>query len=485
MHVSVTGVSALVEELITQCDPAEIFAVFASEPYSAFLDSSALDSPLGRFSIIAVAPQVTLKSRDKQIEIRRGSLVEMRRGDPFEALRRQIQGFSVQPAPGIPFVGGALGYFGYDLRHFVEVLPRQAENDLDLPEMYVGLYDLALVFDHHAGRLLSISTGYPETSESKRRRRAQERAAWLRDRVAAASATASNEPGPAVAGPEVAGFARGFTRAGYQAAVETVKEHIAKGDVYQVNLSQRFSVPLAVPPWTLYRRLRAVNPAPFSAYLNFDDVVVASSSPERFLRVEGRRIETRPIKGTRPRGKTREEDLALARELSSSPKDRAENLMIVDLLRNDLGRVAEIGSVRVPELFALERHPNVFHLVSTVTAMLGSKYDAVDLLRACWPGGSITGAPKIRAMEIIDQLEPTTRGVYCGSIGYLSFSGDMDTSIVIRTFVIAKGVAHFQVGGGIVADSDPTEEYQETLDKARGLIEALGGEKESDKWASI
>jgi len=274
--------------------------------------------------------------------------------------------------------------------------------------------------------------------------------------------------------PDVPGVRSNFTRAGYLDAAARVIEYVYAGDIFQANLSQRLQAPLAGTPFELYRRLRQRNPAPFAAYLDFGDVVVASSSPERFLRVDdGRRVETRPIKGTRPRGVGPEHDAALALALAESDKDMAENVMIVDLLRNDLSRVCRPGSVRVPELFALEHYQTVHHLVSTVVGELAPQRDALDLLRAAFPGGSITGAPKVRAMQIIAELEPTQRAVYCGSIGYVSVTGALDTSIVIRTYLVIGRDVYFQVGGGIVADSDPAQEYRETLDKARGLIAAL------------
>ncbi len=280
---------------------------------------------------------------------------------------------------------------------------------------------------------------------------------------------------PEIQGAEAIELRSTFTHRGYLDAVARVREYIVAGDIFQANLSQRFQAPLGEPPFELYRRLRCRNPAPFSAYLGFDGLEVVSASPERFLRLDENRrhVETRPIKGTRPRGLGPMHDAALGRALAESEKDRAENVMIVDLLRNDLSRVCRPGTVRVPELFALEHHPTVHHLVSTVVGELDPAADAVDLLRATFPGGSITGAPKVRAMEIIAELEPTRRGVYCGAIGYLSGTGAMDTSIVIRTFLALRGQVYFQAGGGIVADSDPELEYRETVDKARALIEAL------------
>jgi para-aminobenzoate synthetase component 1 len=257
-------------------------------------------------------------------------------------------------------------------------------------------------------------------------------------------------------------------------AVEKVREYIRNGDIFQANLSQRFEVSLATNPYAIYRRLRSINPAPFAAYLNFDDVKIISASPERFLKLDGDIIQTRPIKGTRPRGKTAVEDERLANELLSSEKDRAENVMIVDLERNDLGRVASYGSVIVPELTALESYATVFHLTSTVEGRLADGKDRVDLLKATFPGGSISGAPKVRAMEIIEEIEPTRRSVYTGAIGYLGFDGGMDLNIAIRTIMAVRNKMYFQAGGGIVFDSDPESEYNETLDKASALMQALG-----------
>ncbi len=264
-----------------------------------------------------------------------------------------------------------------------------------------------------------------------------------------------------------------FTHQGYLRAVEAVREYIASGDIFQVNLSQRFEGDLPLPPYEIYQHLRNINPAPFAAYLDFDEVIVLSASPERFLKVEGDRVETRPMKGTRPRGSSVAEDEALARELQSSTKDKAENVMIVDLERNDLGRVCRFGTVKVRELWTLEKYATVFQLTSCVEGRLSHDKNRIDLLKACFPGGSITGAPKVRAMEIIDELEPTRRGIYTGSIGYLSFNGAMDLNIAIRTILVKNGKVYFQVGGGIIYDSEPEAEYRETLDKAKALFQAL------------
>ena len=265
----------------------------------------------------------------------------------------------------------------------------------------------------------------------------------------------------------------GFSHKGYIAAVEKARRYIIDGDIFEVNLSQRFETELNITPYELYKRLRKINPAPFAGYLNFDGVSIVSASPERFIRLRGDNVETRPIKGTRPRGANPQQDETLADELINSPKDRAENIMIVDLERNDLGRVCRYGSVKVTELAILEVFPTVFHLTSTVVGRLDEEKKAIDLLRATFPGGSITGAPKVRAMEIIDELEPTRRSVYTGSIGYIGFNGDIDLNIAIRTFIVKKNKAYFQVGGAVVYDSDPEAEYQETLHKAKAMIDSL------------
>jgi para-aminobenzoate synthetase component I len=387
-----------------------------------------------------------------------------------------------------PFQGGVAGYLGYDWGLMLERVPRSRYDDLALPDVQLGLYDWVVAWDHVAGRAWVISTGMPERGVA-RERHAGERLKFVKERLQAGSgglparqndAVASGAPhsrppaAPSYPVPDLPGVRSNFTREGYLDAASRVIEYVFAGDIFQANLSQRLQAPLVGTPLDLYRRLRRRNPAPFSAYLAFDHLAIASSSPERFLRVEpGGWVETRPIKGTRPRGVSPEHDAALAAALADSDKDRAENVMIVDLLRNDLSRVCRAGTVRVPELFAVEHYATVHHLVSTVVGQLEPERDPADLLRAAFPGGSITGAPKVRAMQVIAELEPTQRAVYCGAIGYLSRSGAVDTSIVIRTALVLDGEVYVQVGGGIVADSDPEQEYRETLDKARGLVASL------------
>jgi para-aminobenzoate synthetase component I len=474
----------LVEALEGLDGPAETCARFLDLPHALLLDSAAghssagPDRQLGRYSFLTADP----------VRLVRG----VAEGDPLAAARGWLREFAAEPVGGLPpFQGGAAGYVGYDYGAVLERLPRTRYDDLALPEAVLGLYDWVIAWDHQLGAAWLISTGVPERG-ARRAARARQRAAAVRARLLAGvrptapawRAGPRDRPGApsyalhGVAGAEAIGLRSTFTHRGYLDAVTRVREYIVAGDIFQANLSQRLEAPLPASdgdsPFELYCRLRRRNPAPFAAWFDAGDHLVLSASPERFLRLdEGGQVETRPIKGTRPRGLGPMHDAALGQALAESDKDRAENLMIVDLLRNDLSRVCRPGTVQVPELFLLEQHPTVHHLVSTVTGELEPGADAVDLLRAAFPGGSITGAPKVRAMEIIAELEPTRRGVYCGSVGYLSLTGAMDTSIVIRTYVVTGGRVYFQAGGGIVADSDPELEYQETLDKARALIDVL------------
>ena len=468
----------LVEVLDPSLSPVAAAEHFLGQPHLLLLDSASDPGRLGRHSFLAAAPVAVIRQKggadQSALQRARDLLIPLRR----------------EPVPGLPpFQGGIAGYLAYDYGAVLERLPSHRHDDLALPDAVLGVYDWVIAWDHVARSAWIISTGIGADGTVSERR-ARERLQWVTRVLDTRSAGAAGRrltgyrggpPAPSFAaslGDRAAGIGlrSTFTRDGYLDGVRRVREYILAGDIFQANLSQRFEVPLEEDPWALYRRLREVNPAPFAAYLENDGVAVASASPERFLQLDtAGRVETRPIKGTRPRGYVPIHDAALARSLQESEKDRAENLMIVDLMRNDLSRVCQPGSVRVPELFAVEEYRTVHHLVSTVIGQLAPGREATDLLEATFPGGSITGAPKIRAMEIIAELEPSQRGIYCGSIGYLSVTGAMDTSIVIRTLVAAGGRITFSVGGGIVADSDPEEEYQETLDKGRALVTALAG----------
>jgi para-aminobenzoate synthetase component 1 len=491
----------VVEELVPPPDPARCCELLSDLPYRLFLDSAAQGARLGRYSFLTADPVAVVWSKGARTECIEfhGPNHGTRRGvggDALDAVRTLLAPHAAEPVPGLPpFQGGAAGYLTYDWGRVLERLPAPRHEDLALPDVVFGVYDWVLAWDHDESRAWLVSTGLPETSPGARDQRAAARAAEVREHlhshhearpttpgaIGVAGMTLPLRPSPAASFPVEDGWwdprlalRSSFTHTDYLAAVARVREYIFAGDIFQANLSQRFEAPLDEPTWTLYRRLRTRNAAPFAAYLDFPDGVVLSASPERFLRVDiGGHVETRPIKGTRPRGFGPEHDSALGVALAVSAKDQAENLMIVDLMRNDLSRVCAPGTVRVSELFGLEHYATVHHLVSTVVGDLTPGTNALDLLRASFPGGSITGAPKVRAMEIITELEPSERGVYCGSIGYWSVTGTLDSSISIRTMVAVAGRVYFSAGGGIVADSDPEQEYRETLDKARGMIDVL------------
>lgn len=465
----------IVEELKTPFSSIGLFRLFKREPYLFFLDSSMDRQKLGRFSFLGFSPFLILRSKGCRVQlIEDKGLKEFKDKNPFFVLKDLLNRYRLDSTDiSIPFTGGAVGYFSYDLCHHLEMLPSSALDDLNLPDCYIPFYDLVIIFDHLKDKTYIASSGFPELEEKKRLRRAKVRLDKVKRKIESASVV----PREYVEGDDSFKktlLSSNFKKEEYIDTIKRAKEYISSGDIYQVNLSQRFSCDIDIDPSVLFERLRAINPAPFSAYLDFKDVKIVSASPERFLCKRGRNIHTRPIKGTRPRGRDELEDERLKIELLSSAKDRAEHVMIVDLERNDLGRVCEYGSVMPTEFIILETYSTVFHLVSTVSGILREGVDAIDCLINCFPGGSITGAPKIRSMEIIDELEPTKRSIYTGSIGYIGFNGDMDTSIVIRTFTIKEKRAYFQVGGGIVADSDPEMEYQETLDKAKALIDSLG-----------
>jgi para-aminobenzoate synthetase component 1 len=488
----------LVVDLPAIPDAAHCCELLEGLPYRLLLDSAARGTRLGRYSFLMADPFAVVRAKGTRTEYVAvaSNTVRMVGADVLTEVRTLLGPHATKPVAGLPpFQGGVAGYLAYDWGRTLERLPASRYDDLALPDVVLGVYDWVIAWDHDESRAWLISTGLPETSDEGRARRAAMRAAEVQARIEPTVETA-RLPGPVPGLPGGRGQAPGapsylvrggwwdprlevrsaFTHEGYLDAVRRVREYILAGDIFQANLSQRFEAPLDEAPWELYLRMRQRNAAPFAAYFDIPEAVVLSASPERFLRVdvEGR-VETRPIKGTRPRGIGPEHDGALGRALTESAKDRAENLMIVDLMRNDLSRVCSPGTVRVPELFALERYATVHHLVSTVVGHLAPGNDALDLLRASFPGGSITGAPKVRAMEIIAELEPSQRSVYCGSIGYWSVTGALDTNIAIRTAIAPRDrpCIYFNAGGGIVADSDPELEYRETLDKARGMIDSL------------
>ena len=464
----------MILEAVRYCDDEAVFAALRDTPGAVWLDGALRDGNLGRWSFLAASPFLTWTVRGRSVEITREGGTERLEGDPFDALAHLLRECRSARTSDLPVEAGAFGYFGYGLRRFIERVPERAVNDLDLPDGWLVFHDAVICFDHLRKEAHLCSTGLPERAGRLRDLRARERAEALKRAIACREGMVWPHLQASESAAAEGGMASNLTHEEYLQAVRRAKEYIAAGDIFQVNLSQRLAFAADEDAFALYRRLRRASPAPFAGYMEVPGGAVLSASPERFLQARGRWIETRPIKGTRPRGADPVSDAALANELLASEKDRAENVMIVDLERNDLGRVCKYGSVRVTSLCALEAYAQVFHLVSTVEGELRDDSGPDDVLRATFPGGSITGAPKVRAMEIIDELEPTARSVYTGAMGYIGFDGDLDLNIVIRTILMGKGWAYAQVGGGVVADSDPQAEYEETWHKAAGMLKALG-----------
>ena len=459
-------------------DPLGVLASLRGDPYPWLLDS-ALPSPrIGRFSFAGADPYLVLRARGTRIELEcrravRPGLALGRQvlfGDPLETVRGLLPPPPAVAAPeALPFLGGAVGYLGYELAERVEALALRGLDDLGLPELVLLFVDRLFAWDHVEERGFAVGVGFAADAAEARARGGDAADALCRQIEAparrASDAHAARPLRTAVSCCDESSYAK---------LVDAVKQEVAAGNVYQACLTHRIERPCGADPWALYQTLRRINPAPFASYLELPEVAIVGSSPERFLRVgSDGRVESRPIKGTRPRGENATDDARLRRELEHSPKDRAENLMIVDLVRSDLGRVCETGSVEVPELMAIEAYASVFQMVSTVTGRLRDDRDAVDLLRAAFPPGSMTGAPKIAAMQLLARLESLRRGIYSGAIGYFDLRGGIDLCVVIRTILLHDGCAYLHTGGGIVADSDPGEEYRETLHKARPLLAAL------------
>ncbi|MEH6472935.1 MAG: aminodeoxychorismate synthase component I [Halopseudomonas sp.] len=447
-------------------DSALLFQSIRSQPYPALLDSSSYPGPFGRFDILCADPSQLLSHDNLQTTLtQRDGSSQILDALPFDALRQLLldQGFDGQTTPNLPFTGGALGYFSYDLGRCYAPLANLATDDINQPQMQIGIYQWAIIVDHQLQCTTLVSHNLSD-----------QQLQTVKERFSDSAAAKFSLTSP---------FQSNLDKDAYLKRFRQVIDYIHAGDCYQVNLAQRFSCTYQGDPWCAYLALRRQTHTPFSAYLESPAGSLLSLSPERFLQVADSQVETRPIKGTRPRHPLPEQDAQLKTELTNSVKDRAENLMIVDLLRNDLGRSCITGSVRVPELFKIESYANVHHLVTAITGELAKPIDVIDLLQGCFPGGSITGAPKTRAMQIIEELEPHRRSAYCGSIGYIGFNGGMDSNICIRTLVATQdkdpskiqGQLHCWAGGGIVADSDGDAEYQETFDKVNNLIQCLEG----------
>ena len=434
----------------------------------ALLESARPNELTGRYSFIALDPVLRMQSHGTAIQFS-GAMHQRLHSRPLPLLHRLLARHQTPGVPGAPpFLGGLVGYFGYDLVHFFERLPRTAVNDLALPDLDLYLVGTVVAFDHLERTITLAHTTFDGAFQQRRKATA----------TFDALQAALNRPGrtvdrPPSAQPPVA-VTVGQTAAQYEVTVRRCLDYIAAGDIFQANLAHRFTIQLGHrSPWRIYEQLRAINPSPFAAYLDFGSHRLISASPERLVSLRGRYVQTRPIAGTRPRGTERQQDRALLQELLTNEKERAEHLMLVDLERNDLGRVCEYGSIKVDELMVTERYSHVSHLVSNITGRLHPQKDWLDLFRAVFPGGTVTGVPKVRCMEIIDELEPVRRGPYSGSIGYLSLSGDLDLNIVIRTLLVHHDLGYLSVGAGIVADSDPPREYAETLYKAQAVRDAV------------
>jgi anthranilate synthase component 1 len=454
-------------------------------PVSAFLkvddggDAFLLESvegaeKWGRYSFLGVAPRLVLSSKGRMVSVGPpGSLPAPQEvDDPFEAARRLLARYRAVPLPGLPrFAGGLVGYLGYDMVRFFERLPEHAVDDLQLPDQYLMLVDTFLVIDSAKHKILVVT--HAHVGEDTDLRAAYDEACHRIDALAdrlrrPVIAPTQLGPGIPLDVPQA-----NLSQAEYENMVRRAKEYIVGGDIIQVVLAQRFEGRLRTEPFDVYRTLRTVNPAPYMFYLRLGGATLIGSSPEVMVRVEGREITVRPIAGTRPRGTDERADREMERELCADPKEIAEHIMLVDLGRNDVGRVAEIGSVAVTERMVVERYSHVMHLVSNVRGTLRSGLDGFDAFRATFPAGTLTGAPKIRAMEIIDELEPVRRGVYGGAVGYFAFSGNLDTCITIRTIVVKNGRFYVQAGAGIVADSVPEREHAECINKARAMLHAI------------
>lgn len=471
----------LIQEIQTAQEPETLVKTLRRESGAVLLRTSSFDSPSARYSFVATSPFLIFRSFGSRCEITEHETRNTRTqfGNPWHLLDSLMSRYELLDEVDLPFpLGGCFGYWGYDLKNFVEPkLSRRAINDLELPDCHVGFYDSLVVFDHRLGKTWVVSTGLGADGSRSEKRAGEQMRSW-QNRLQAQPAFGEERAGR-VAPCAPSCITSNLSGPDFVAAAARAQEYIRAGDIYQVNLSHRLTASCGLSGWDLFQRLKEVSPAPFSAFLDCGNgsphcrFQIASSSPEQFLRMSGSQIVTRPIKGTRPRDPDPTRDAQLAYELQTSAKELAELVMITDLLRNDLGKVCEFGSVQTPDLARLEKFAHVQHLVSTVEGRLRKDVTHFAALASCFPGGSITGAPKFRAMEIIDELEPLSRGPYCGCHGYLGFNRESQLSITIRTAICKDGVAHFNVGAGIVADSNPEAEYAETMAKAAGFLAAL------------
>jgi len=501
----------IIREIPNSSPPETLVELLDGEPGVVLLRSALLDPLHGRYSFVTARPFLTFRSFGSQCELfsparwsadfqsafgetchpsrlqtgAPASVMHVRFGDPWRVLDELMARYELLDEVDLPFpLGGCFGYWGYELKNFVEPkLSRRAVNDLELPDCHVSFYDSLVVFDHYLDKTWLVSTGLNADGSRSEQRAREQLESWRALLSVLPASCRQNHDLTCQSRASGSSTLSNLSRAEFLAAVSRARRYIRAGDIYQVNLSHRLAAPCALSGWELFERLMAVSPAPLAAYLDCGDFQIASSSPEMFLRLSGAHVQTRPIKGTRPRSADPTRDAQLAYELQTSQKELAELVMITDLLRNDLGKVCEYGSVQVPELARLERFAQVQHLVSTVEGRLRKEVTHFAALASCFPGGSITGAPKFRAMEIIDELEPLARGPYTGALGYLGFNRESQLSITIRTAICRERTAYFHVGAGIVTDSNPEAEYEETLAKAAGFVAALNLEM-NHAWSS-
>jgi anthranilate synthase component 1 len=453
--------------------PLSAFKKIDMPGYSFLLESVEGGERLARYSMLGSDPSLVFSSKGRKITIKEKARSKsfVTDSDPIDELKKLLERYRFVSVKGLPrFCGGLVGFFGYDIVRFIERLPEKNSDDRDLPDSVFMLTDSLLIFDHVDHKIKIVSnvhiTGDASAAYDKAVKKIDSIAARLK------GALPKNTKRRAIA-KQAEAIRSNFTKKEYEAVVKKTKEYIKKGDIIQAVPSQRLSLKIACEPFEIYRALRSINPSPYMYYLKFGDFYLVGSSPEIMVRCENGLVEVRPIAGTRRRGSCDKEDEALVKDLLSDPKERAEHIMLVDLGRNDIGRVCEYRSVKVSELMTIEKYSHVMHIVSDVSGRLRKDKDAFDVLRATFPAGTVTGAPKVRAMEIIEELENVRRGPYAGSVGYFSFSGNLDTCITIRTIVIKGDTAYVQAGGGVVADSKPEQEYQETLNKARALVKAI------------
>lgn len=449
----------LIKKLELNCDPIEIFNNFVNDDMCIFLDSQKNKEKLGRYSIIASNPMIKIKSKDGKVQIFENAIWKQEDSKSFKVLELLMKKYKIQNTSNLPFVGGALGYLSYDLLEEIENIKLDQIDDVNIPDMFFGIYNEAIIIDNLEENIFIVVQNFKENTNEILENLEKK----VLEKKVVLNIFYNNE----------VKFKVNMKKDEYFNSIEKVKENIENGNVYQINFTQRFQCKLNKSPYTLFKKLRETNKAPFGAYLDFNEFSIVSSSPERFIRVQDGKIDTRPIKGTIKRGENEQEDIENENILRNSKKDQSELLMIVDLERNDIGRISKAGSVKVDDLFTIEKYATVFQQVANVEGVLKGNLGIEKILNSTFPGGSITGAPKLSAMKLIGNLEKTKRNIYTGSIGYISFDGNIDLSIVIRTILCKNEMAYYQVGGGIVWDSHIQSEYDESLIKGKALKEAL------------